>query len=176
MNSFIAVTTLIAFLLFLNYQPAQTSLEKQAVAGTQRILASELDAELPRLPFTDWFVKVIGPGPGMIWQLSECGDRLEASPDETGDVRACVEVNTILTDGRKVILMIAVGTFKKGVTGAPAFYFGVIERKGKLYPFRRLRDLQPLLSTAGKLPDKPVVNLPEVNLPKIMLGPNDEYG
>jgi TonB family protein len=175
MNSFIAVTTLIAFFLFLNNQPAQSSLEKRAVADTQRTLASALDAELPSLPFTDWFGKVIGPGTGMIWQLSECGDRLEASPDATGDARACVEVNTILSDGRKVILMISVGTFKKGVTGAPSFHFGVIERKGNLYPIRRLRDLQQLLSAPEKLADKRAVNLPEANLPKIDLAANNEY-
>jgi TonB family protein len=175
MNSFIAVTTLIAFFLFLNNQSAQLSLEKQAVAGTQRILASELDAELPSLPFTDWFGKVIGPGTGMIWQLSECGDRLEASPDATGDARACVEVNTILSDGRKVILMIAVGTFKKGMTGAPSFHFGVVERKGNLYPIRRLRDLQQLLSAPGKLAEKPTVNLPEAGLPTMRLEANNEY-
>ena len=176
MNSFIAVTTLIAFFLFLNNQSAQLSLEKQAVSGTQRILASELDAELPSLPFTDWFGKVVGPGTGMIWQLSECGDRLEASPEATGDARACVEVNTILSDGRKVILMIAVGTFKKGMTGAPAFHFGVVERKGNLYPIRRLRDLQRLLSAPGNLTNKPAVNLPEANLPTMRLEANNEYG
>ena len=175
MNSFIAVTTLIAFFLFLNNQSAQLSLEKQAVAGTQRILASELDAELPSLPFTDWFGKVVGPGTGMLWQLSECGDRLEASPEATGDARACVEVNTILSDGRKVILMIAVGTFKKGVIGAPSFHFGVVERKGNLYPIRRLRDLQQLLSAPGKLADKPAVNLPEANLPTMRLEANNEH-
>jgi len=175
MNSFIAVTTLIPFFLFLNNQPAQSSLEKRAVADTQRILASELDAELPRLPFTDWFGKVVGPGTGMIWQLSECGDRLEASPDATGDARACVEVNTILSDGRKVILMIAVGTFKKGVIGSPAFHFGVIERKGNLYPIRRLRELEQLLSAPGNPAEKRVVDLPEANLPKIGLAANNEY-
>jgi TonB family protein len=175
MNSFIAVTTLIAFFLFLNNQSAQSSLEKRAVADTQRILASELDAELPRLPFTDWFGKVVGPGTGMIWQLSECGDRLEASPDATGDARACVEVNTILSDGRKVILMIAVGTFKKGVIGAPAFHFGVIERKGNLYPIRRLRELEQLLSAPENLAEKLVINLPEANLPKVSMAANNEY-
>jgi TonB family protein len=174
MNSFIAVTTLISFSLFLNNQSAQLSLEKQAVAGTQRILASELDAELPSLPFTDWFGRVVGPGTGMIWQLSECGDRLEASPEATGDARACVEVNTILSDGRKVILMIAVGTFKKGMIGSPAFHFGVVERKGNLYPIRRLRDLQQLLSAPERLANKPAVNLPEASLPTMRLEANNE--
>src|SRR5438093_5815436 len=140
MNSFIAVMTLIALSLFLNNELAQ-SLEKQAVYDTQRTLASDLDAELPILPFTDWFGKIVGPGAGVVWQLSECGEQIDTTSNGGGDAQACVEVNTILSDGRKVIVMIGVGTFKKGLTGPPAFRFGVIELKGKLYPIHRLRDL-----------------------------------
>src|SRR5262249_2091288 len=164
MNSFIAVTTLIALSLFLNNEPAQ-SLEKQAVSDTQRTLASDLDAELPRLPFTDWFGKVVGSGAGVVWQLSECGERNNAAPNGDGDTQACVEVNAILSDGRKVIVMIAVGTFKKGVTGPPAFRFGVIDQKGELRSIRRLRDLQKLLSGQGEPANIPAVILPEVNMP-----------
>jgi TonB family protein len=174
MNSIIAVTTLIALSLFLNNEPAQT-LEKQAVSDTQRTLASDLDAKLPRLPFTDWFGKVVGPGAGVIWQLSECGERVDAAPNDDGDTQACVEVNTILSDGRKVIVMIAVGTFKKGVTGPPAFRFGVIEQKGELRPIRRLSDLQNLLSSPGKLAINPAANFPEVRMPSVRLAPNNAY-
>src|SRR5215510_1549971 len=174
MNSFIAVTTLIALSLFVNNEPAQ-SLEKQAVSDTKRTLASDLDAELPKLPFTDWFDKVIGPGAGVVWQLSECGEQVDAAPNRDGDTQACVEVNTILSDGRKVIVMIAVGTFKKGVTGPPTFRFGVIERKGKLRPIRRLSDLEKLLSGQGESADIPIVKLPEVSLPSVSLTPNNAY-
>src|SRR5262245_14538051 len=174
MNSFIAVTTLIALSLFLNNEPAQ-SLEKQAVSDTQRTLASDLDAELPRLPFTDWFGKLVGPGAGVVWQLSECGEHVDASSNGDGDMQACVEVNTILSDGRKVVVMIVVGTFKKGVTGPPAFRFGVIDQKGKLRPIRRLSDLQKLLSGQGEPAKIPVVKLPEVNMPGVMLAPNNAY-
>jgi TonB family protein len=172
MNLFIAVTTLIALSLFLNNEPAQ-SLEKQAVSDTQRALASDLDAELPKLPFTDWFGKVVGPGAGVVWQLSECGERIDAAPNGDGDTQACVEVNTILSDGRKVIVMIAVGTFKKGVTGPPAFRFGVIEQNGVLRPIRRLRDLQKLLSGQGEPATLPAAELPEVNMPSVRLAVND---
>jgi TonB family protein len=175
MNSFIEVTTLIALSLFLNNQPTQSSLEKRAVADTRRTLASELDVELPRLSFADWFGKVVGPGTGMVWQLTECGEQVEASSNATGDARACVEVNTILPNGRRVIVMIAVGTFKKGMTGAPAFHFGVIEHKGKLYPIRRLRDLQKQLSATGNPADRPAIKLPEVNMPGVRLTANDAY-
>ncbi len=174
MNSFIAVMTLIALSLFLNNEPAQ-SLEKQAVSDTQRTLASDLDAELPRLPFTDWFGKVVGPGVGVVWQLSECGERNDAAPNGDGDTQACVEVNTILSDGRKVIVMIAVGTFKKGVTGPPVFRFGVIEQAGKLYLVRRLSDLQRIISTPGSLASRPAVDLPEANIPTVKLATNSGY-
>jgi len=173
MNSFIAVTTLIALTLFLNNEPAQ-SFEKQAVFDTQRTLASDLDAELPRLPFTDWFGKIIGPGAGVIWQLSECGEQIDPASNE--DAQACVEANTILSDGRKVIVMIAVGTFKKGVTGPPAFRFAVIEQNGVLRSIRRLHDLQNLLSTPGKLDIAHATNLPEVSMPFVRLAANNAVG
>lgn len=62
MNPFIAFTILIALSLLMSNQSTQTSLEKRAVGDTKRTLASDLDADLPRLPFADWFEKVIGPG------------------------------------------------------------------------------------------------------------------
>lgn len=175
MNSFIAVTTMIAWLLVSNDQPQNPSVEKrllfekQAIADTQRTLASDLDAELPRLSFAYWFEQVVGPRAGVIWQLSECGEGTEATLDATGDMWACVEANTILADGRGVIVRIAVGTFKKGITGAPAFYFGVIEREGNLFLVRRLRDLQKFLSSPGSLATRPALELPEVNIPRVIL-------
>lgn len=174
MNSF-AISTLIALCLFLNNQPTQSSWEKQAVAATQQTLASELDAELPGLSFADWFEKAVGPGTGVVWQLSECGEMVEAASNATGDMRACVEVISILPNGQKLIVMITVGTFKKGMTGAPAFHFGVIERKGELYPIRRLRDLQQQLLAPGKLANGPASKLPEVNMPKLRLAADNAY-
>jgi TonB family protein len=167
MNPFIAFTILMTLSLFLNNQYTQSSLEKRVVGDTRRTLASDLDADLPRLPFGDWFEKVIGPDAGVIWQLSECGEKVEVTADGRGDPQACVEANTILSDGRRVIVMITVGTFKKGVTGPPAFHFGVIERKGELSAIPRLRDLQNLLLYSGKPANKPVVRLPESNMPSV---------
>ena len=181
MNSFIAVTTMIAWLLFSKNQQQnpfvekQLLMEKRAVADTQRTLASDLDSELPRLFFVDWFEQVVGSKAGVIWQLSECGDRTEASIDATADIRACVEANTILADGRGVIVRIAVGTFKNGMIGAPAFYFGVIEQGGELRLVPRLRDLQKLLSAPGSLADRHTVRLPEVNMPSVTLAASNAY-
>jgi TonB family protein len=143
-----------------------SSLEKQAVTDTQRMITSELDAELPKLPFASWFERVIGPGAGVIWQLSECGEQLGAPPDSAREMQACAEANAILPDGRKVVVMINVGTFKKGMTGKPWFCYGVIEQQDKLYQFQRLRDLPDLLRSPGSLANGSVVSLPMVAIPK----------
>jgi len=122
-----------------------------AVADTQRTLASDLDAELPKVPVADWFERVVGPDAGIVWQLSQCGERGEDSLYATGDIRACVEANAMLPDDRRVILEIAVGTFKRGIVGWPSFDFGVIEQGGELCPVKRLRDLPKRLSSNGGL-------------------------
>src|SRR5262249_59468377 len=103
-----------------------------AVADTQRRAASDLDAELPKVSFAEWFGKVVGPDAGITWQLGECGERGEDSLKATGDIRACVSSTAMLPDGRRVILMTAVGTFKRGIVGAPSFEFGVIDQGGDL--------------------------------------------
>jgi len=176
-----AVTIVIAWFSFLNNKPqtppvaekqSSSELEKRAVADVQRILASEIDAELPRIPFANWFRQLVGPGAGVVWQLSECIESASAPPNSTADMRACVEVNTVLPDESRVIVMITVGTFKRGMIGAPAFQLGVIERREELYTIKRLRDLPKLLLAPGSLANVPEVKLPEVIMPKVRLTTN----
>src|SRR5262245_3099963 len=117
------------------------SFEKRAISSAQEISASDLDEALPDRPVESWFKKTIGPDAGVVWQLTECGEKITA-PGETGqDLPACAEINALLPDGRKVYVAISVGTFKKGMTGKPSFFIAVIEQNDQLYPVRRLSDL-----------------------------------
>ena len=117
------------------------SFENQAIASAQKISASDLDEALPDRPFAGWFNETIGPDAGVVWQLTECGEKITA-PGETGqDLPACAEINAYMPDGRKVYVAINVGTFKKGMTGKPSFFLAVIEQNDQLYPVRRLSDL-----------------------------------
>ncbi len=181
MNALATVIAIAACSTLHLHNPAQASfagrqsspeMGKRAVADTQQILAQDLDPELPRLPFATWFKQLAGPGAGIVWQLSECRD---APSPATGEIRACVEANTILPDGRRVILMLAVGTFKRGVTGAPAFQFGVIEQEGELRTIRRLRDLQKQLLAPRGLANGPLVKLPDANLAGVRLSANSAH-
>jgi TonB family protein len=154
----------------------QLPMEKQALAVAQRVSVSELDRALPDSPFSSWFEQVVGQKSGVIWQLGECGqptiDPTLASTQESaqdaarlegGDVPACVEANAVLPDGRKVVVMIRVGSFRKGITENPGFNFAMIEQEGELYLIRRLSDLPARLS-ALTTPEgrRAWANLPEV--------------
>jgi TonB family protein len=117
------------------------SFERRAISSAQRVSASDLDKALPTRPFARWFNKTIGPGAGVVWQMTQCGEPVTA-PGETGqDLPACAEITARLPDGRNVYVAISVGTFKKGLTGKPSFFLAVIEQNERLYPVRRLSDL-----------------------------------
>ncbi len=131
--------------------PQIGSFEKQAISSAREMSASDLDAELPDRPFAGWFDQIVGPKAGVVWQLTECGEQIGA-PGETGqDLPACAEVNANLPDGRKVFVVISVGTFKKGLTGKPTLFRAVIEQNERFYQVRRLSELPEML----RAPDGP---------------------
>src|SRR5262245_16167338 len=94
-------------------------LEKQALTTVQQVSVNRLDGASPRSPFADWLRRQVGSQAGIVWQLSECGAPSGAGLQSDQDLKACVEANALLPDGRKVIVMVTVGTFKQGITGDP---------------------------------------------------------
>lgn len=131
--------------VFLNAFPQTGSFEKEAIASVQQMSASELDRELPKSPFGAWFKQLFEKDTGVVWQLSECGDRGGPSDVAKGDLQACAEANVFLPDGNKVIVAFTVGTFKKGIVGQPSFYRAVVEYNLKLNRIPRLHDLPKAL-------------------------------
>jgi TonB family protein len=127
------------------------SFEKQALALVQRLPASNLDAQLPPIPFSAWFTQLTGEGAGVIWQLTECSAYNEEPVEIGQDLPACAEANASLPDGLKVIVAITVGTFKKGLNGDPSFFSAVVERDDRLYAVNRLRDLPIALRDPAKI-------------------------
>lgn len=120
------------------------ALEKQALSFVQRLPASQLDSQLSGASFGDWLKQTVGPQAGVLWQLADCADA--AGPQSlTGDSSACVEAIAALADGRKVNVLIQVGTFKKGLSDKPNFLAAAIEQDDELYPVRQLHALPNLL-------------------------------
>jgi len=121
--------------------PQTGSFEKQAITLAQEMSASDLDDALPGRPFASWISEIIGPKAGVVWQLTECGEQVNALSDPGQDLPACAEINANLQDGRKVFVMISVGTFKRGLIGKPTFFRAVIEQNEGFYQVRRLSEL-----------------------------------
>src|SRR5215510_11077703 len=133
--------------------PQVDSFEKQALSLVRAMPASALDAKLPGRSFASWFEQLTGPKAGVIWQLTECGGQIVAT-DQTGqDLHVCAEVNASLPDGRKVFVMISVGTFKKGLTGKPVLFLAVIEQNKQFYQAGRLSDLPEMLRAPNSVSD-----------------------
>jgi len=160
--------------------PQNSSFEKQALALVQRLPASNLDAQLPAIPFSAWFTQITGEGAGVIWQLTECSEQGSGTVEIGQDLPACAEANASLPDGLKVIVAITVGTFKKGLNGDPSFFSAVVERDDQLYAVNRLRDLPTALRDPAKLPailpqissDHPQIRMRSINtLPPATLEP-----
>jgi TonB family protein len=156
--------------------------ENQAISSAQEMSASDLDAALPDRPFASWFSEVIGPKAGVVWQLTECGERIAASGEAGQDLPACAEVNASLPGGRKVFVVISVGTFKKGLAGKPSFFRAVIEQNERLYQLRRLSELPERLrdpeGLSRNVAKKRITNLPAIKMdsalvltPFLYLGP-----
>src|SRR5215813_7254137 len=141
------------------------SFEKQALISVQEMSASDLDTKLAGSRFATWFNQIIGPKAGVVWQLTECGERVVAPEETEHDLPACAEVSAKLPDGRRVFVAINVGTFKKGLNRKPAFFGAAIEQDLQLYPVQRLSDLPEMLSAPDRIsqflpPKKRIVNPP----------------
>lgn len=153
----------IILLLWVSGTAQTISFEKQAIKLVQRLPASTLDQGLPERPFGDWFKELAGPDAGILWQLSECGER----PGSERDLVACTEANAVLSNGSKVVIAVSVGTFKKGVTGEPSFFRAVLERDNQLYQIRHLRSLPEMLRLSQKLRFSMPDMSPETAFPKL---------
>lgn len=116
-------------------------MENEAIALVKDVSVSILDASLPEQPFIHWFAAIVGEKTAIQWELNDCGEQTGTPADIGRDFPACVGVNASLPDGRKVYVMITVGTFKKGIFGQPDIWDIAIERNGRFSTVKKLSDL-----------------------------------
>lgn len=116
-------------------------MENEAVALVKDISVSILDASLPEQTFFHWFAVIVGEETAIQLELNDCGEQTGTPADIGRDFPACVGVNASLPDGRKIYVMIAVGTFKKGIFGRPDIWDIAIEKNGRFSTVKKLSDL-----------------------------------
>jgi len=76
------------------------------------------------------------------WESNDCGE--QDGFTARADIPLCGEASATLADGRKLTVMIGVGTSRKGVQGAPGVWFLSVQDKTSTH----LSDLPKFLGAA----------------------------
>ncbi len=88
----------------------------------------------------------MGPLAEIRWEANDCGEQTGGPADKARVLPVCAQAEALLSDGRKVIVTIAVGTMKKGLTRVPGgVYYSVEEQGDKVDTIKRLGDLPEML-------------------------------
>jgi hypothetical protein len=144
LNLLIAATLLMSITL----QPlAQSKTEDEVIAHAKRIDVSQLDPALPSQPFASWFRHTIGPDAKVAWEVNDCGEQTGSRSDPERDLPLCAQAEAELLDGRKVVVIISVGTQKRGLSkGAEGIYYVGVEG-GETQTISKLHDLASALKS-----------------------------
>lgn len=152
--------------LLLGYSPQRPGFANQAISRVKQLFVSQLESGLPERPFSSWFQQVVGQGAGLSYQLTDCGE----SPASSGSgvvIQACVETAAILPDKRKVVVVIWVGDFKRGLVGKPRLRFVIVDNEDEIVEARSLSDLPRILRMP--LPRQPMKTPKKVTTSPVVL-------
>ena len=127
--------------------PPKPTLAQRSIAAAQTVAASALDPALPNQPFGEWFQSVVGPASKVAWESNDCGEQTGDPATTPSDPPVCGQASARLADGRTVTVMIAVGTLKQGISGAPAVFFAGIDKENTFEQVHALSELPAAIGT-----------------------------
>ena len=120
---------------------------ERALSYAKRISVSQLDPSLRKQAFAQWFKQAVGPDAEISWEVNDCGEQTGGDNQKGRDIPTCVEAQASLSDGRKVVVRVAVGSLRRGILGRPALYYSVVMDKTEIRDVKNLGDLPRLLSS-----------------------------
>ncbi len=144
-------STIVALILLLGGPTYSQITQEDAIDLLEQYPAARLDSLLPKTAFLSWFRGIVESTATITWEINDCGEQTGVPAiDQERDIPVCFEISALLSDRRIVGVAIAVGTEKKGLSGAPAVYNIYIDTgKGTQY-IKRLRDLPQALRLTQK--------------------------
>lgn len=125
---------------------SQPTLEQRVVSTVQKLSAKSLDAELPDQPFAEWFQAVVGKEVKVAWESNDCGEQTGDPKTTPADPPICGQASAKLPGARTVTVMVAVGSYKKGITGTPGVFFAGVDKENTFEPVNNLHDLPGALT------------------------------
>jgi hypothetical protein len=134
------------FILLLGAPAYSQITQGDAIDLLEQYPAARLDSLLPKTAFLSWFRDVVGSDAKITWEINDCGEQTGVpAVDLERDIPVCFEISAVLPDRRTIGVAIAVGTEKKGLSGAPAVYNIYIDTDKGTQHLRRLKDLPQAL-------------------------------
>jgi len=110
------------------------------VSRVKALLISSLDSTLPKVTL-EFFLKYEGVGAPIKWEVNDCREKKGNVADHGRD-SMCVEADIVLKDGFAAVVLISVGTSKRGLVGVPVVYgVRVTDPHGTIHRLDRLSDL-----------------------------------
>jgi hypothetical protein len=98
-----------------------------AIDAAKSAIVSDLDKTLPRVTVDGWLRELVGPQAVVTWNVTDCGEQTgDPGADRGRDFPMCAEARAALRDRRTLSLSLAVGTQRRGLTGAVNFWSAVV--------------------------------------------------
>lgn len=113
---------LLFIFLALNSMAAQNpARDAKAITAAKHTNVWQIEDSLPDKPFEMWLRDLIGPQAQIAWEVNDCGEQ-SGNPevDKGRNFPMCVSAVVELAGRGKLDVMLAVGTFRSGVTAGPA--------------------------------------------------------
>src|SRR5438105_548918 len=122
--------------------PSADKAEMDVIQRVKTVPVSSLDRGLPKVTL-EFFLKYEGAGAPIQWKVNDCGEHTrDAMVDHGGDSAICVQADIGLKDGRAAIVLVSVGTIKRGPVDVPSVYgVRVAGAGGTIHRLDRLSDL-----------------------------------
>lgn len=147
-NIFSITSSLICLLIPFDQTRAQKG-EDRMIAFAKQINVSQLDKRLPPQRFDEWFRDLVGRKAVVKWELNDCGEQTGSAADRKRDIPTCAQAEAELADGRKVVVMIAIGTVKKGLSGKPVIFDAFIRQGDQYSTVKQLAELKKEIKGGG---------------------------
>ena len=91
----------------------------KAIAAAKRTQLHDLDPTMKtRQPLETWLIRVSGSRSKLSWEVNDCGEATGSAADAGRDLPICVEARARVSRNREMIVSIAVGTNRTGVTAS----------------------------------------------------------
>ena len=115
-----------------------TKSERSVIEKVKKVSVSEIDRDLPDVSL-EFFLKYESEGAPIRWEVNDCGEQTGASSN--AEVPMCVEADIGVKQG-DLAVVIAVGTYRKGIEGRPKLFSATItDCDGLVRTIRKLGDL-----------------------------------